>query len=86
MAGSRCNPASNLLALLVEKLVTELAVKTLDVTVLHGAPWLDRDVANSMSLRPSEEHSTCEFRPVIGPNHLRVARKQGCLIQQLVTY
>lgn len=66
----------------IEMLVTELAVETLDVTVLHGAPWLDQDVANSMGLRPSQECPTCEFRPVVGPNHLGIATKQRSLIQQ----
>jgi len=68
--------------MLVEMLVTELAVETLDVTILHGSPWLDQDVANPVRLRPSQECPTCEFRPVVGPNHLGIATKQSCLIQQ----
>ncbi len=30
----------------IEVFITELAVETLDVTVLHGTTWLDQDMAN----------------------------------------
>ena len=59
----------------VEMFVSELAVETLDVAVLHGAPWLNQNVSNPMALRPSQKRSTCEFRPVVGSHHLWVATK-----------
>ena len=31
-----------------EMLVTEFVAETLDVALLHGAPWLDQDVAHQL--------------------------------------
>ncbi len=54
----------------VEMFVSELAVETLDVAVLHGVPWLNQNVSNPMALLPSQKRSTCELRSVVGPNYL----------------
>ena len=50
---------------LVEMLVAELSVEALDVAVLHGAPWLDQDMANAMRLGPGHECPTGELRAVV---------------------
>ncbi len=70
-AGYRCSGLQQFLKpMFVEMLVTEFAVETLDLTVLHGTTWLDQDVANPMRLRSSQKRSACEFRSVVSPNHL----------------
>ena len=66
---------------LVQMLITELAVETLDVDVLHGAPWLDQDMANAAGLRPGNESAAGELWPVIGAHCLRIPAKQRRPIQ-----
>src|SRR5665811_1980997 len=57
--------------MLVQAFVPELAVKALDVTVLHRPARLDQDVANPMGLRPSHESAAGEFGSVVGSHRAR---------------
>lgn len=58
-----CAPLSDALSglwqglkpLLVQALVTKLAIEALDEAVLHGPPWLNQDVAHAMRRCPSHE-------------------------------
>ncbi len=61
--------------------VTELAVETLDVAVLHRTPWLDQDMANAMRLRLGHERPAGEFRTVVCSHSLRVTAKQRNAVQ-----
>ena len=54
---------------LIEVLIPELAVETLDIAVLHWAPRLNQNVTNAMRLRPRHEHSAGELRSV---NHFQI--------------
>ena len=47
--------------LLVQALVTKLAIEALDVAVLHGPSWLNQDVAHAMRRCPSHESATGEL-------------------------
>lgn len=58
--------------LLVQAFVPELAVEPLDVTVLHGAPGFDQDVANAVGMRPGHEGAAGELRPVVRSHGQRV--------------
>lgn len=68
--------------MLVQALVAELAVETLDVAVLHGFPWLDQQVLDAMSLRPAHERPACEFRTIVGAHGLRITTEHRGLIEQ----
>jgi len=60
--------------LLVEALVSELAVEAFDIAVLHGPPRLDQDVLDAMFLRPSDAGSAGELRTVVRPNCCQIAK------------
>jgi hypothetical protein len=81
-----CDGRSGLLQrlepLLVQALVTEFAVKALDVAVLHGPAGLDQDVANAMSLRPAHKGPAGEFRAVVCAYGQRVAPEDSGLVEQ----
>ena len=68
--------------MLIQALVTELAVEALDVAVLHGLAWLDQQVLDAVSLCPAHERPACEFRPVVCAHGLRIAPEQGGLVEQ----
>jgi hypothetical protein len=59
-------------SVLVQALVSELAVEALDISVLHWSPPLDQDMPDAVCLRPSHERATGELRPVVGANGQRV--------------
>jgi hypothetical protein len=66
--------------LLIQTLVFELSIETLNVAVLHGPARLNQNVANTMQSGPSQEGSACEFRAVICANCNWVASKYCSLI------
>jgi len=66
---------------LVEVLVAELAVEALDVTVLHGAPRLDQDVADAVGLGPGHECPAGELRTIVGSHGLWIPAKQRGAVQ-----
>lgn len=68
--------------LLVEAFVPELAVETLDITVLHRATRLYQDVTNPVGLRPCHESAAGEFGSVVGSHRTRMSTKQTRPIQQ----
>ena len=66
--------------MVIQAFVHELAVKALDVAVLHWSARFDQDVANAMGLCPAHERSASDFGPVVGAHQVRVAAKQRRLI------
>jgi hypothetical protein len=83
-------PGSDLLAglvqrldpLLVQALVPKPTVEALDVAVLHRSPRLDQDVPDAVALRPGDESSAGELRPVVRAHSCRVAPEPRRLVQQ----
>jgi len=67
---------------LVQAFVAESPVEALDVAVLHGPAWLDQDVPDAATLRPSDERPAGELRAVVGSHGRWVATEQGGLIQK----
>ncbi|OBQ32273.1 MAG: hypothetical protein AN487_22680, partial [Anabaena sp. CRKS33] len=63
-------------------LVTELAVKALDIAVLHGAPWLNQDVTNAVRLCPCHERPAGELRPVVSAHRQGIATKARRTVEQ----
>src|SRR5574343_69947 len=51
---------------LVQALIAEPPVETLDVAVLHGSSGFDQDVPDAVALRPGDEGPAGELRPVVG--------------------
>ena len=68
--------------LLVQALVTKLAIEALDVAVLHGASWLNQYVSHAMCCSPSHEGSARELGAVICSHSQWVAPEDCSLIQQ----
>ena len=58
---------------LLQTLIAEAAIQALDVAVLHGPPWLDQDVSNTVSLSPADEGPAAELWSVVCPDSRRVA-------------
>ena len=50
---------------LVEALITELAVEALDVAVLRRTARLDQDVFDAMPLRPGDERAAGELGAIV---------------------
>jgi hypothetical protein len=50
--------------LFIQTFVSELSIETLDIAVLHRPARLNQNVANAVQCGPSQEGSSCEFRPV----------------------
>lgn len=57
----------------VEAFVAELAVEALDAGVLGGLAWLDQQQLHAVGDGPLVEGSSGELRPLIGPDHGRIA-------------
>ena len=68
--------------LLVQALVTKLAVETLDVAVLHGPAWLRQDVPHAVCVGPGHEGPACELRTVVRSHGQWVASEGGRLVEQ----
>ena len=67
---------------LVQAFVSEGAVKALYVGVLGRATRLDQDVLDTVLLFPCYETPASELRPVVSPDSLGVAAKNGGPIKQ----
>src|SRR5689334_3231660 len=66
----------------IEAFISELAVKTLDVAVLPGMPWLNKAGPDPLSLEPTHDRRRGELTAIIRANELRRAllihgRRQG---------
>ena len=68
--------------MLVQAFIAKLAVKALDIAVLHWPPRLDQDMANSPSLSPDHECPAGELRPVIGTHRTGISPKNRSTIQK----
>ena len=68
--------------LLVQALVPELAVETLDVAVLHGPAWLRQDVPHAVCAGPGHEGPAGELRTVVRSHGQWVASEGGRLVEQ----
>ena len=68
--------------LLVQALVTKLAIEALDVAVLHGPSWLNQDVAHAMRRCPSHESATGELRAIVCAYSQRITPEGRRLIEQ----
>ena len=68
--------------LLVQALVTKLPIEALDIAVLHGASWLNQDMAYAMRRCPSHKSSTRELRTVVCSYSQWVASEDCGLVQQ----
>jgi len=67
---------------LVQTLITKLAVEALNIAVLHWPPWFDQDVPNAMALRPGHEDAASEFRPVVSSHSQRISAEGGSTVEQ----
>ncbi len=65
LSDARSGLLQGLKPLLVQALVTKLAIETLDVAVLHGPTWLNQDMPHAMCCGPSHEGSARELRTVV---------------------
>ncbi len=68
LAPNRGSPScfvQRLKPVLIEVLVTELAVKALDIAVLHGPAGLDQDVVHTVCMCPSQKLATGELWAVV---------------------
>ena len=68
--------------LLVQALVPKLAVKALEVAVLHRPAWLSQYVPHVVCAGPSHEGPACELRTVIRSHSQWVASNGGRLVEQ----
>ena len=68
--------------LLVQAFISELAVKALDVAVLHRPARLGQDVPHAMCCGPSHEGPTCELWTVVCSHGQWVASEGGRLVEQ----
>jgi hypothetical protein len=66
---------------LVEMLIAELAVETLDVAVLHGPARLNQEMADAILLCPGHEDAAGELRAVVGAYGQRATPKARSLLQ-----
>ncbi len=80
--GGTPGPVQRFEPMLIEVLVTELAVEALDVAVLHGSPGLDQDVANAVGLCPRREYRAGELGAIVCAHCQRVAAKARCTVEQ----
>ena len=69
-----------------DALVSEGAVKALDVSVLRWAAGLDQDIFGAMVLRPNLEPSTGELQSVIDFDRSGEPQNVAALSSRFVTY
>ena len=74
--------AQRLEPLFIQAFVTELAIETFDVAVLHGAARLDEEVPDAVRVCPGHEGPAGELRAVVSAHYLRVAPEDRSLVQQ----
>ena len=68
--------------LLVQAFISELAVETLDVAVLHRPVRLGQDVPHAMCCGPSHKGPACELWAVVCAHGQWVASEGGRLVEQ----
>ena len=57
---------------LVQTLIAESAIETLNEAVLHRLAWLDESKSDFVRVRPLLEDATDELRTVVTNNRLRI--------------
>ena len=67
--------------MLVEAFVAELAIEAFDVAVLHRPARLDQQMFDAMALRPGDEGTAGELRPIVGSYRAGITAEAGGPIQ-----
>jgi hypothetical protein len=65
----------------IQAFITKTAIKTLDMAVLHGLPWLNMMHRDLPFHAPSEEVSRGEFRAVVHSQRFRTATTSDHIVK-----